>query len=86
MKFTAEGEFVWKIGDVGVSQGSNDVNSVNRTATMEVDPATNELYVADGYGNRRVIVFNAETGEYLRHWGAYGNPPIDENPWLRCRI
>jgi DNA-binding beta-propeller fold protein YncE len=80
MKFTADGELVWKIGDVGVSQGSNDVNSVNRTATMEVDPATNELYVADGYGNRRLIVFDAETGDYLRHWGAYGEPPIDENP------
>ena len=52
MKFTADGEFVFKIGDVGVSQGSNDTNSVNRAATMEVDPTTDELYVADGYGNR----------------------------------
>ncbi len=80
MKFTRDGEFVWTIGGVGVSQGSNDTDSVNRTATMEVDPETNELYVADGYGNRRLVVFDAETGEYLRHWGAYGEPPVDENP------
>ena len=42
-----------------------------------VDPKTNELYVADGYGNRRVIVFDADTGKYKRHWGAYGHKPDD---------
>ena len=44
---------------------------------MVVDPETNEVYIADGYGNRRVIVFDAETGEYRRHWGAYGDRPDD---------
>jgi hypothetical protein len=33
--------------------------------------------VADGYGNRRVIVYDADTGRYKRHWGAYGNKPDD---------
>lgn len=80
MKFTTQGELVLKIGGVDVSEGSNDTDSVNRAAQMEVDPTNNELYVADGYGNRRLIVFNAETGEYIRHWGAYGNAPIDEDP------
>jgi hypothetical protein len=38
-------------------------------------------YVADGYGNRRVIVFDAKTGAYKRHWGAYGTKtPTDEQP------
>ena len=46
-------------------------------ATMAVDPATRELFVADGYGNHRVIVFDAETGAYKRHWGASGRPPGD---------
>jgi hypothetical protein len=80
MKFTMEGDFVMQIGAVGASQGSNDPNSVNRAAQMEVDPTTNEIYVADGYGNRRMVVFDAETGEYRRHWGAYGETPVDENP------
>ena len=80
LKFTKDGQFVMKIGDVGVNRGSNDTTSVNRAAIFEVDPATNELYVADGYGNRRVIVFDAETGAYRRHWGAYGERPSDENP------
>lgn len=80
MKFTQDGEFVMQIGGIGVSGGSNDTESVNRVAAMVVDPETNELYVADGYGNRRLIVFDAETGEYRRHWGAYGEAPVDEDP------
>jgi DNA-binding beta-propeller fold protein YncE len=47
---------------------------------MWVDPKTNELYVADGYGNKRVIVFDADTGKYKRHWGAYGHKPDDTDP------
>ena len=44
---------------------------------MFVYPKTNELFVADGYFNHRVIVFDAETGAYKRHWGAYGKRPDD---------
>ena len=50
---------------------------------MRVYPPTNELFVADGYGNRRVIVFDAATGKYKRHWGAYGNKPDDAAPFTR---
>lgn len=39
--------------------------------------------MADGYGNRRVIVFDATTGAYKRHWGAYGKPPDDAAPNAR---
>jgi hypothetical protein len=80
MKFTREGQYVMQIGAVGASQGSNDTDDVNRLSTMEIDPETNEVFVADGYGNRRLVVFDAETGEYRRHWGAYGEAPVDENP------
>ena len=80
MKFTKDGQFLMQIGGVGVSKGSNDTASVNGAAIMEVDSAANELYIADGYGNRRVIVFDATTGAYKRHWGAYGEPPSDEAP------
>ena len=48
---------------------------------MTVDPIDDEVYVADGYGNRRVVVFDADTGEYRRHWGAYGNRPDDSDPY-----
>ena len=77
LKFTQEGKFLMQIGKPGQSKGSNDVENVKGAAKMYVDPKTNELYVADGYGNHRVIVFDAETGKYKRHWGAYGNKPDD---------
>ena len=77
-KFTRDGGHVLTIGEAGVTSGSNDTTHLGRPAGLAVDPETNELFVADGYTNRRVIVFDAATGEYRRHWGAYGNPPEDE--------
>ena len=81
LKFTQDGEFLLQIGMPGQSQGSNDTGNLRQPTTMTVDPVDNEVYVADGYGNRRVIVFDADTGEYKRHWGAYGNRPDDDAPY-----
>lgn len=77
LKFTAAGKFILQIGKPGKSEGSNSTTQLGRPAAMELDPIANELYVADGYGNKRVIVFDASTGKYKRHWGAYGNKPDD---------
>jgi DNA-binding beta-propeller fold protein YncE len=77
LKFNADGKFLMQIGKPGASKGSNDPEQLSRPAHMELDEAANELYVADGYGNRRVIVFDASTGKYKRHWGAYGKRPDD---------
>ena len=77
LKFTADGRFLLQIGKAGQTGGSNDTRLLGKPAHMEVDAAADELYVADGYGNRRVIVFDATTGAYKRHWGAYGNRPED---------
>jgi hypothetical protein len=81
LKFTQDGKFLLQIGAPGKSGGSNDIEHLNRPTTMTVDPATNEVYVADGYGNRRVIVFDADSGKYQRHWGAYGNKPDDSDEY-----
>ena len=80
LKFTSEGKFLLQIGRSGTEPDSNDTSHVNRAAAIAVHPKTNELFVADGYGNRRVIVFDAATGAYKRHWGAYGNRPDDSAP------
>jgi hypothetical protein len=77
LKFTQTGKFLMQIGKPGQSQGSNDTANLRLPAKTLVDPKTNELYVADGYGNRRIIVFDADTGAYKRHWGAYGHKPDD---------
>jgi DNA-binding beta-propeller fold protein YncE len=77
LKFTQQGKFLLQIGKPGQSKGSNDIDNLKGPAKLFIDPKTNELYVADGYGNHRVIVFDAETGKYKRHWGAYGKKPDD---------
>ena len=79
LKFTPDGKFLFQIGKPRQSKGSNDTENLKGVAQSLVDPKTNELYVADGYGNRRVIVYDADTGKYKRHWGAYGNKPDDAN-------
>lgn len=77
LKFTREGKFLMQIGRKGASQGSNDTANLGSAANMTIDRPAGELYVADGYTNHRVIVFDAGTGAYKRHWGAYGNKPDD---------
>ena len=77
LKFTPEGERLLRIGEWQTNMGSNDTRHLGRPADITVDPETHEVYIADGYLNRRVIVFDADTGEYKRHWGAFGNVPDD---------
>jgi hypothetical protein len=77
LKFTRDGEFVMQIGHKGQNGGSNNLENLGGAAHMVVDSAAGELYVADGYVNHRVIVFDAESGAYKRHWGAYGSRPDD---------
>ena len=67
------GKFLFQIGKHGVHNGSNDTENFWQPTKIWDDAAANEMYVADGYGNRRVIVFDVATGKYKRHWGAYGD-------------
>jgi sugar lactone lactonase YvrE len=80
LKFTREGRFLMQIGKPGKSEGSNSRTQLGRPANMVVDVAASELYVADGYGNKRIAVFDTKTGAYKRHWGAYGGVPSDDKP------
>ena len=78
LKFTNDGKFLMSIGKSAKQTNSLDQARVGRAADMVVDQATNELYVADGYFNHRLVVFDADTGAFKRTWGAYGKPPTDE--------
>ena len=78
LKFTPDGKFLQQIGKSGSTGGSNSMTQLGRPAHMVIDAASGELYVADGYGNRRVLVLDAKSGAYKRHWGAYGNRPVDD--------
>jgi hypothetical protein len=92
LKFTADGEFLLRIGQrLPPARDSNNTNGADngtpllgQPADMEVDPGPHtpsgrdELYIADGYTNLRVVVVDADTGMYLRHWGAYGQNPVND--------
>jgi 6-phosphogluconolactonase (cycloisomerase 2 family) len=82
LKFTQDGRFVLQIGRAGQSKGNADTRNLNQPADAFVHAPTNELFVADGYGNRRVIVFDADSGRFKRMWGAFGNVPTDGPPDL----
>jgi hypothetical protein len=77
LKFSRGGEFLLQLGKPNMNQGSNDPVNFWRVAEISIDPAANEAYIADGYGNKRVVVIDADTGERKRYWGAYGNRPDD---------
>jgi DNA-binding beta-propeller fold protein YncE len=80
LKFTQAGKFLLQVGRRGMSKGSLDTDNFNNAADIFVYAKTNEVFVADGYVNRRVIVLDADTGKFKRMWGAYGNAPDDAAP------
>ncbi len=77
-KYSHEGELLIQIGTRGrfdTSDGTREGDRQNSSreqlflpSAVAVDPDNGDLYVADGYGNRRVAVFD-KTGQFLRQWG-----------------
>ncbi len=83
LKFTQDGKLVMQLGHSNQSKGNADTVNFHRPADEQVYPPTNELFVADGYGNHRIIVLDADTGAFKRMWGASGNKPEDDD---HCEI
>jgi DNA-binding beta-propeller fold protein YncE len=77
LKFTHDGKFIAQFGQLGKGTGSKDPVNFGGVAKIFVDPKANEAYIADGYGNKRVAVIDADSGKSKRFWGAYGKPPDD---------
>jgi DNA-binding beta-propeller fold protein YncE len=83
-KYSHNGTFLMQIGVKGVCDGvggtcgSPGLNSshvlLNEPADIAVDPSNGDVYIADGYGNHRVVVFN-KNGIWLRQWGSAGAGP-----------
>ncbi len=78
LKFDGSGKFLLQIGKHGVHNGSNDTANFWQPTKLWEDVPAGEMYIGDGYGNRRVMVVDTATGKYKRHWGAYGNRPSDD--------
>ena len=79
LKFTQDGKFLMQVGikKAGLTADSNSPDRFYLVAKVSLDGKNNEAYVADGYGNRRVVVIDMDTGKFKRYWGAYGNKPDD---------
>jgi DNA-binding beta-propeller fold protein YncE len=77
LKFTQDGKFVMQVGKKGVTRNSLAKDHFFQVADMFFYQPTNEVFVADGYGNKRVAVIDNTTGAMKRFWGAYGKPPDD---------
>ena len=83
-KYSRKGDLLLQIGTRGVcdsptgacgAPGSNSSPTLlNQPADMAVDPTNGDIYIADGYGNHRVAVFNS-AGAFLRQWGSAGTEP-----------
>ena len=67
LKFTPDGKFLQQVGKAGSTGGSNSPIQLGRPVQMVIDEDANELYAADGYLNRRIVVFDSKTGAYKRH-------------------
>ena len=80
LKFTKAGKFVMQIGKGGNKKSNQDTKNLWKPSDVFLYAKTNELFVSDGYGNKRIIVFDADTGAFKRMWGAYGKPPQDDPP------
>ena len=91
LKFTRDGKFLMQVGKSGAratgemngerpvyKRDSHDKESFGRVAKVSFDAEANEMYLADGYFNRRVAVIDADSGELKRYWGAYGEAPDDD--------
>jgi hypothetical protein len=87
VKFSRDGTFLAQFGRPGARRvagdppawkaNSHDRENFGRVAKIFIDPRANEAYLSDGYLNKRVAVIDADTGEFKRYWGAYGNEPED---------
>jgi len=80
LKFTQDGKFVMQVGikKQGLGPDSLAMDRFYLVAKTFFYAPTNEVFVADGYGNRRVAVIDADSGKMKRFWGAYGKPPDDK--------
>jgi len=74
LKFTRTGQLLMVIGQANNTSPQNNQNTalLGQPAGIEVDDAANEVYIADGYLNKRVVVYDSNTGVFKRGWGAYG--------------
>jgi sugar lactone lactonase YvrE len=82
LKFSPDGKKLLKIGEFTEQGGRSEKAEPNNQDTtllggptaLTVDDEAHEVYIADGSINKRVVVYDSNTGKFKRGWGAYGIP------------
>jgi hypothetical protein len=77
LKFSPEGKFLMQIGERNKTNGSLDPKYLGDPASVSFDANANEVYIADGYRNQRIIVYDMDSGAFKRFWGRNGQKPDD---------
>lgn len=70
-KFSPTGQVLLTLGTVGKSGA--DETHLNQPTDMAI-AANGDIFVSDGYGNNRVVHYNAR-GEFVKQWGSLGSAP-----------
>ncbi len=80
LQIGTKGKCDWPANNNACGNSASDPNAnkshtlLNEPADIAVDPENGDVYVADGYGNHRIVVFD-KNGVYLRQWGSPGSGP-----------
>ena len=77
LQFSRDGKFVRQFGRLAPVTHSMDTTQLGSAASIAIDPVANEIFLADGYSNHRIMVLDANSLAFKRMWGAYGKPPTD---------
>lgn len=87
LKFTPDGKLLLQIGQPSFApQNNQDTSILGAPTAMCFDDAANEVYIADGLMNKRIVVYDMNTGKFKRGWGAYGIPLSkipNSDPWAK---
>src|SRR5579863_6719334 len=90
LKFSSDGKLLWDFGHRGAKVPGDQVKQNNQQtdifppgiAAFDFDEDAHEIYVTDGFLNKRVLVYDMDSGVFKRGWGGHGIPlsEIDNDP------
>ena len=87
IKLDGDGKLLWDFGHRWpkgreIKQDNQQTEYLMGVEDFELDMDAREIYVADGARNKRVLVYDMNTGAFKRGWGGHGVPlsEIDNNP------
>ncbi len=78
-RFSPDGKLLLRIGKFGEAGDDNSRDRLGCATDCWHDVKRREVFITDGYVNHRVVVFDSDTGEFIRSFGAYGVSPPPSN-------